>query len=112
MIDLVTLQTLIGIYKACNNAYELIVTEKVSYISQNVIVPEKIETTAKHLEEALDRTSELIFCMLSISTLEQNKREKSFEILDSVTENIEDIANKLIKLSKKENIDEEFKFIE
>lgn len=110
MIDLVTLQTLIGIYKACNNAYELIVTEKVSYISQNVIVPEKIETTAKRLEEALDRTSELVFCMLSISTSEQTKREKSFEVMDSI-ENIEDITNKLIELSKEENIDEESEFI-
>ena len=108
--DLILLQTLIRIYKSCDSANEISVMTKISGISRGLMVPEMLEKNITETEEAIDMTTELIFCILSISTWQQKKREKVFRIMDS-NEDIEYISNRLIELSKEE-INEEPESIE
>lgn len=99
MVDLILLQTLIKIYKASNDAYDINVTTKISGIARGLIVPENLEKTTKNLEEVMEMTSELIFSMIGISMWQDSKREKAFEIILS-SSNIENISEKLIKISE------------
>lgn len=99
MVDLILLQTLIKIYKTSNDAYDINVTTKISGIARGLIVPENLEKTTKNLEEVMEMTSELIFSMIGISIWQESKREKVFEIILS-SSNIENISEKLIKISE------------
>lgn len=99
--DLILLQTLIKIYKSCNDTHEISVMTKISGISKGLTTPEMLDKTITNIEEAIDMTTELIFCILSISTWQQKKREEAFRIMDS-NEDIEFISNRLIELSKEE----------
>ena len=99
--DLILLQTLIRIYKSCDSAHEISVMAKISGISKGLMVPEMLEKNIIETEEAIDMTTELIFCILSISTWQQKKREEAFKIMDS-NKDIEYISNRLIELSKEE----------
>ena len=110
MVDLILLQTLIKIYKTSNDAYDINVTTKISGIARGLIVPENLEKTTKGLEEVMEMTSELIFSMIGISIWQESKREKAFEIILSL-DDIENISDKLIKLSKEKN-NEEFESFE
>ena len=101
MDDLILLQTLIRIYKSCNSAHEISVMTKISGISKGLMVPEMLEKNIAETEEAIDMTTELIFCILNISTWQQKEREEAFRIMDS-NEDIEYISNKLTQLSKEE----------
>lgn len=107
MVDLILLQTLIKIYKASNDAYDINVTTKISGIARGLIVPENLEKTTKNLEEVMEMTSELIFSMIGISMWQDSKREKTFEIILS-SNNIENISEKLIKISKENDESELF----
>ena len=107
MVDLTLLQTFIKIYKASNDAYDINVTTKISGIARGLIVPENLEKTTKNLEEVMEMTSELIFSMIGISMWQESKREKAFEIILS-SNNIENISEKLIKISEENDKSELF----
>ena len=107
MVDLTLLQTFIKIYKVSNDAYDINVTTKISGIARGLIVPENLEKTTKSLEEVMEMTSELIFSMIGISMWQESKREKAFEIILS-SNNIENISEKLIKISEENDKSELF----